>query len=193
MAIGPNFPEVLRAAQLGAEWAWRALYRDFSPAVLGYLRLQGILEPEDCAGEVFVQVVRNVATFEGDESQFRSWVFVIAHHRAVDHRRSRARRPADPTPPEDMVNHAPVGNAEDDALDRLQMADVERILSELTDEQREVMLLRILGGLTVEETASVLRKRVTSVKALQRRAVSSIRRKGLVSRPVAGAKAAALT
>ncbi|HEX2054646.1 MAG TPA: sigma-70 family RNA polymerase sigma factor, partial [Actinomycetota bacterium] len=137
--------------------------------------------------------VRNVAAFEGDESQFRSWVFVIAHHRALDYRRARARRPLEPASTEDIVNHSPVGNAEDEALDRLGSADVERVLSELTEEQREVMLLRILGGLTVEETAAVLRKRVTSVKALQRRAVGAIRRKGLVTRPVPGAKAAAVT
>ncbi len=191
MAIGGNFPEVLRAAQLGAEWAWRTIYRDLSPAVLGYLRLQGVLEPEDFAGEVFVQVVRNVGTFEGNENQFRSWVFVIAHHRAQDYRRSRVRKPTEPAGPETIAQHAEVGNAEEEALDRLGVADVERVLSELTDDQRDVMLLRILGGLTVEETAAALGRRVSAVKALQRRAVAAIRRKGLVPRPNDRAQASA--
>jgi RNA polymerase sigma-70 factor (ECF subfamily) len=192
MAIGGSFPEVLRAAQLGAEWAWRAIYRDLSPAILGYLRLQGVLEPEDFAGEVFVQVVRHIGSFEGSEDQFRSWVFVIAHHRAQDYRRSRTRKPVEPADLATITRVAPSGNAEDEAVARLGAAGVERVLSELTDEQRDVMLLRIVAGLTVEETAAVLDRRVSAVKALQRRAVATIRRKGLVARPGAAAQAAAL-
>lgn len=192
MSIGGSFPEVLRAAQLGAEWAWRAIYRDLSPAVLGYLRLQGVLEPEDFAGEVFLQVVRNVASFEGNEDQFRSWVFVIAHRRAQDYRRRAARKPVEPADLTTITRVAPTGNTEEEAIDRLETAGVERVLSELTGDQRDVMLLRIVGGLTVEETAAVLGRRVSAVKALQRRAVAAIRRKGLVARPGAAAQAAAL-
>ncbi len=191
MAIGESFPEVLCAAQLGAEWAWRTIYRDLSPAVIGYLRLQGALEPEDLTGEVFVQVVRNLSGFEGSESKFRSWVFVIAHHRALDERRLRARRPLQPELPQSIERYGPVGNSEDEALDRLGIAEVRRVLHYLTDDQREVMLLRIVGGLTLEETAAALNKRVGSVKALQRRSIATIRRQDLVRVNASDAKPSA--
>jgi RNA polymerase sigma factor (sigma-70 family) len=180
MAVGEGFPEILRAAQLGAEWAWRTLYRDLAPAVTGYLRLHGVSEPEDLTGEVFVQIVRGVRGFTGDEKQFRSWVFVIAHHRIADERRSRSRKPSAPAQLQTLVQMAPSGNAEEEALGRLSIGEIRRVLEALSDDQRDIMLLRIVGGLTLEETAGVVGKRVGSVKALQHRAIATIRRMGLV-------------
>lgn len=180
MAVGEGFPEILRAAQLGAEWAWRALYRDLAPAVTGYLRLHGVSDPEDLTGEVFVQIVRGLGSFAGDEKQFRSWAFVIAHHRIADERRSRSRKPTEPAELVALEQVVPSGNAEEEALSRLSVGEVRRVLNALSDDQRDIMLLRIVGGLTLEETAGVVGKRVGSVKALQRRAIATIRRTGLV-------------
>jgi RNA polymerase sigma factor (sigma-70 family) len=180
MAVGEGFPEILRAAQLGAEWAWRRLYRDLAPAVTGYLRLHGVTEPEDLTGEVFVQIVRGLSSFTGDEKQFRSWVFVIAHHRIADERRLRVRKPAAPAELHTLVQVAPSGNAEEEALSRLSIGEIRRVLDALSDDQRDIMLLRIVGGLTLEETGRVVGKRIGSVKALQRRAIATIRRMGLV-------------
>src|SRR5688572_11563216 len=116
MAVGAGFPEVLRAAQLGAEWAWRILYKDLAPAVTGYLRLHNVREPDDLTGEVFVHIVRGLASFTGDEKQFRSWVFVIAHHRIFDESRLRARKPFEPAEDSTIQHRAPCGNSEDEAL-----------------------------------------------------------------------------
>ena len=65
----------------------------------GYLRAHGAAEPEDLAGEVFLQVVRGLDRFSGAERDFRAWVFTIAHRRLVDDApprragRRRRRRP----------------------------------------------------------------------------------------------------
>jgi RNA polymerase sigma factor (sigma-70 family) len=190
MAIGAGFPEVLRAAQLGAEWAWRALYKDLAPAVLGYLRLRGVAEPEDLTGEVFVQVVRGLAGFSGDEKQFRSWVFVVAHHRILDERRTRSRRPAEPAGFEALESSGATGNVEDEAIDKLALAELRSVLDTLSGDQRDVLLLRIVGGLTLEETAAATGKRVGAVKALQRRGIAAIRRNGMVEMTPAGSLAA---
>jgi RNA polymerase sigma-70 factor (ECF subfamily) len=181
MAIGEGFSDVLLAAQLGAEWAWRVIYRDLSPSLIGYLRLHGVQEPEDLTGEVFVHVVRGLRNFSGDEAQFRSWIFLIAHHRMLDDRRSRSRKPSEPVELRSIEQHGPIGNSEEEALDQLSVAEVRRLLEGLSDAQRHVLLLRVIGGLTLEETAAVIGKRVSSVKALQRRATGAIRRKGLIA------------
>jgi RNA polymerase sigma factor (sigma-70 family) len=181
MAIGEGFNEVLPAAQLGAEWAWRVIYRDLSPSLIGYLRLYGVQEPEDLTGEVFVHLVRGLRNFSGDEAQFRSWAFLIAHHRMLDDRRLRSRKPSEPVEPHSIEQYGPVGDAEQEALDQLSVAEVRRLLQGLSCAQRDVLLLRVVGGLTLEETAAVIGKRVSSVKALQRRAIAAIRRKGVAS------------
>jgi RNA polymerase sigma factor (sigma-70 family) len=169
-----NFASVLEAARAGAEWAWSRLYADIAGPVLGYLRTRGATEPEDLLGEVFLQVARNLATFEGDYAAFRSWVFTVAHHRVVDERRYRTRRPVDPGEiPEGALG---VGDTESEALERLTTGEVIGLLATLTPEQRDVVLLRVVGDLSVDEVSKVVGRRPGAVKALQRRGLEKLRR-----------------
>lgn len=174
MTLGSNFSSVLSGVQAGAEWAWTTLYRDLAPVVLGYLRAHGAYEPEDVTSVVFLSIARNVELFEGDEAAFRSWVFVIAHRRLLDERRARMRRPVDPVPTEALDVLA--GSVEDEAIARLTTEQIRALFSGLSPDQRDVLLLRIVAGLTVEEIASVVGKRIGAVKALQRRGLASLSR-----------------
>ncbi|MGH9009959.1 MAG: RNA polymerase sigma factor, partial [Acidimicrobiia bacterium] len=88
-----SFELILGAAQVGAAWARTRLYGMYAGAVAGYLRTQGVREPEDMTSDVFLAVFTRLGRFSGTEAQFRSWVFTIAHHKMVDERRRRARRP----------------------------------------------------------------------------------------------------
>jgi len=173
--LGDDFGRTLDAARAGADWAWVRIYRDLAPAVLGYLRGRGAGDPEDLTGETFLQVVRDLPRFAGDERAFRSWVFVIAHHRLLDERRRRARRPVELTP--DPPNSAGwSGDAEAEALDAVAAERVRRIIEQLGPDQRDVLLLRVLGDLTVVEVARIVGKSPGAVKALQRRALDAVRR-----------------
>ena len=176
MGFGENFGAVLPACRLGAEWAWREVYEDLAPDVLRYFRARRVHEPEDLLGEMFLQIVRSLPSFEGGERDFRAWVFTIARTRLIDQERRRARRPAHPVPPEDLVRLGAVGDAEQDALRSLAEQRVRLVLETLTPDQRDVLLLRILADLTVEQVARVLRKRPGAVKALQARGVEAFRR-----------------
>jgi RNA polymerase sigma-70 factor, ECF subfamily len=91
MPFGDDFPQVLDAARLGADWAWAAVYRDLAPSARGYLRARGAPDPDDVVGEAFLQVVRDLPRFEGGERELRAWVFTIVHHRLLDARRREAR------------------------------------------------------------------------------------------------------
>ena len=113
--IGEGFPSVLTAAQSGGSSAFDRLYRAFAPSVVGYLRMQGAPDPEDLTNEVFLNVFTALGSFAGDESQFRSWMFTIAHHRLVDERRRAGRRPQMAT--EEANEQADAGgDAEDEVL-----------------------------------------------------------------------------
>jgi RNA polymerase sigma factor (sigma-70 family) len=175
--VHTGFSSILEAARVGAEWAWIALYRDLSPFVLGYLRSRGAAEPEDMLGEVFLQVVRDLPGFKGDERDFRSWVLTVAHHRLLDDRRHRGRRPVDPAPAQVLESAGPTGDAEWDALERIGADRVRALIGGLSPDQQSVLLLRIIGGLTVEEVARTLGKRPGAVKALQRRGLATIERR----------------
>ncbi|MEX2586877.1 MAG: sigma-70 family RNA polymerase sigma factor [Actinomycetota bacterium] len=175
--MGEAFDSTLAAARTGAEWAWTNLYRQFSPAVLGYFRAQRVPEPEDLTAEVFYQVVRSLGQFEGGEAAFRSWLFVIAHRKIVDDSRHRKRRPVAPAEAQTLELRGRSGDVEHEAMRHLSQVEVAVLLAELTDNQRDVMLLRILGGLSLEETAAVLNIRPGAVSALQGRAVKRLKKK----------------
>jgi RNA polymerase sigma factor (sigma-70 family) len=171
-----NFVLCLQAARTGAEWAWTAIYRDLAPTLLGYFRSHRAPEPDDLTGEVFADVVRSLDTFEGGERDFRAWVFTIAHNRLVDDLRRRSRRPVEPGSQDFLEWAGPRGNVETDALRAIALDEVRRVIDGLTSDQRQVILLRILGGLTVEEVAGAIGKSPVAVKALQRRGLAAINR-----------------
>jgi RNA polymerase sigma-70 factor (ECF subfamily) len=174
LPLGPRFEATLSAAKAGAESAWADLYRDLAGPVTGYLASRGARDAEDLASETFLQVARNVQSFDGDEAAFRSWVFVIAHRRLIDWRRSQGRRPA--TVP--LTTHdrdLSGGDVEVEALDRVVTVELQAAFEKLTEIQRDVLSLRIIGHLTLEETAGVVGKRVGAVKAAQRRGLLALR------------------
>ena len=173
--VGEPFESVLAAAQAGARWAAGRLWASLAPAVVGYLRAQGAAEPEDLTSEVFIGVFRSLGTFSGSEEQFRSWVFTIAHRRLTDERRRVGRRP----PPAwglDAEEGPPAASAEHDALRRLSVERVRVLCDRLVPDQRDVLLLRLVGGLTVDEVAAALGKSEGAVKALQRRGLVALRK-----------------
>ncbi len=170
------FDQVIQAARLGAEWAWRAIYRDFASDLLRYAYATRVSDPEDLVGDVFLKVVKSIRRFQGDERAFRTWVFTLARNRAIDERRSHNRRRTDPVADEVLVRIAPSGDAEAEAMRALAEEHVRRVVDLLTPDQRDVLLLRILAGLTVEQVAAVLGKRAGAVKSLQARAIAAIKR-----------------
>jgi RNA polymerase sigma-70 factor (ECF subfamily) len=174
--LGERFDAVLPAAQRGEAWAFDVLYRHFAPAVTGYLRLQGAEDPDDLTNEVFLGVFRALGTFSGEEPALRSWVFAIAHRRMIDERRGRGRRVSS-VPLDDGWDRASKGRGpEDEAIGALGMERLLRLCNRLAPDQRDVLLLRLVSDLSVEQTASALGKRAGAVKSLQRRALESLRR-----------------
>lgn len=170
------FVPLLAAARTGSSWAWERLYRELSPRVLGYLRARGASDPEDLLGEIFLQVVRDLARFSGDEPAFRAWIFTIARNRMLDQARSNARRNA-LAPRSPLPDDLPAGDVEHEALAELRADEIRTLLGSLSDDQRDVLLLRIIGGLTIDEIAASIAKRPDAVKALQRRGLNQLRRR----------------
>lgn len=170
-----QFPEVIARARAGEPAALEQIFIALAPVVEGYLRLQGATEPDDLTSEVFLGVLRNLGRFDGDESAFRSWVFTIAHRRLLDDRRSRGRRPN--LEPLDEVPERPDDHDVEVEVDRaLSARRIEQLCATLSRDQRDVLLLRLVGDQTIEEIAATLGRSPGAVKALQRRGFRAIGR-----------------
>lgn len=153
-------------------------YKALAPAVLAYLRAQRVGDPEDLLGEVFLQVARDIGRFSGDAAALRRWVFAIAHNRVLDARRRAARRPQ--VVDDDVASasasaaarSASAWPAPADPIDPALVA----ALASLTADQREVVLLRFVADLSLEDVAKLTRRKVGAVKALQHRGLENLGR-----------------
>lgn len=171
-----SFDEALDRAREGDAAAFAELYDGFHVPVFRYLaaRLDDRMEAEDMTSEVFVDAARRIRGFEGSADAFAGWLFTIARHDLTDRRRAERRRRVDP------VAEVPIEAQEPDPADqvasRLDAARVREALARLTPDQREVILLKFAAGRSNDEVAHLLDKPVGAVKALQHRAVASLRR-----------------
>ena len=108
----PSVAFLVDAAKAGSSLAFEHLYRAMAGQVSSYLRWHRASDPDGLTNDVFLQVYRNLSGFQGDEKNFRSWVFTIAHHRMIDDRRRTSRQPrfeTDPAPEE----HLSTGDVEE--------------------------------------------------------------------------------
>jgi RNA polymerase sigma factor (sigma-70 family) len=144
------------------------VYRAHARGVLGYLRSQGVSDPEDVLGEVFLHVSKSLPRFQGDEEHLRRWVFTLAHHRIIDDRRRRARRP--------QIADAEVPDRAAPAAAEPADPELMTALAQLTDDQREVVLLRFIADMPIDEVARMTNRSSVAVRALQHRAMAQLAR-----------------
>lgn len=166
--------DVLPAAQEGQAWALRAVYEELAPRVRGYLRSRGAAEPEDLTSEVFLAVFPKLASVTGGAPGLRTLVFSVAHARLVDDLRRQTRHgvAAEYDAQQDQ-RAAP--SSEDEALALLATEQVRALLRGLPDDQRDVLLLRVVSDLTVEQVAAAIGRSPGAVKQLQRRGLLALR------------------
>lgn len=177
MAEPDDFGDLLAAAQAGAAWAVGELYARHQPAVLRYLSARVSRDAEDVASQVWLEAARGLGRFEGDETGFRCWLFVIARRRAANEYRRLARSRTVATRP-DLLEQPGRDDPEAEALDRLAGDDAARLIARLLPSlQAEVVLLRLVAGLSVEDTAALVNKWPGTVRVLQHRALRTLAKK----------------
>jgi RNA polymerase sigma-70 factor (ECF subfamily) len=167
--IGEGFAEVLAAAQEGSETAFSRLWRDGNPALLRYVRVIAPEMAEDVVADAWVQVVRGLAGFRGDEQAWRAWLFTTARRRAIDHVRRRSRRPAGPLDevPAGLLPAAP--DAADLAIERISTRSAIALLAGLPTVQAEVILLRVVAGLDTDTVALMVGRSPGAVRVAAHR------------------------
>ena len=170
-----TFPAWLAAARAGEASGFSAIYGWLGPEVKRFAVGRGARDPEAITNDAFVAAFRRLGDFDGDASAFRSWIYAIARNGLIDAYRADQRRVGMTN--DEGTEPAAEASAEDLALAGLGTGRATELLASLTDAQRDVIVCRVVNGLTLEETADAVRRPVTAVKRLQARALSSLRQK----------------
>ena len=159
----PAFDDVLAAARQGSPWAVGWLYRRFQPRLLRMLAVIAPHQAEDIAADVWLELAGSLTRFTGDERAFRAWLATTARYQVIEATRRNGRR---------------VGRVLDDAAtERMASASfAARVVAVLPPEQADVVLLRVVKGLDVDEVARTIGRPPAAVRSLQQRALRRLAR-----------------
>lgn len=193
-STAPTSPEaeaLVAKAKSGDREAFATLYRMYLPTVYKFLyyRLNNKTQVEDMTAEVFLRALRKIEDFTWTGADFGAWLLRIARNLVLDEAKSsRARLElATDEMPEESAGRA--ATAEDAAIERFTNSEVKDAIQRLRPDQRDVVTLRFLHGLSVSEVSEIMSKKEGTIRTLQFRGLKSLE-KVLVSRGVLEARAA---
>ncbi|GAB4571458.1 MAG: sigma-70 family RNA polymerase sigma factor [Anaerolineae bacterium] len=167
-------PETLiERARQGDTDAIAALYRQYAPAIYRYIafRVPTDADAEDLTGEVFLKMVEALPGYNPSGAPFEAWLYRIAAARVADFHRRRNRRSFQPLA-ESLADDTP--QPEEHLLDQGELDRLRAALSELTEEQQTLLLLRFVENKSHREVAAILGKSESAVKTAQYRALTRL-------------------
>jgi RNA polymerase sigma-70 factor, ECF subfamily len=165
----------LERVQRFDEGALAEVYDRYSPAIYRYsARLLGNGDQaEECVAETFSRFLVALRNGRGPQEHLQAYLYRIAHNWITDTYR-RQPPPALPLDPE--LSAGSEQDPQHAAAERLDQQKIRAALQLLTPEQRQIITLRFLEDLPIEEVAQAVKKPAGAVKALQHRALAALRR-----------------
>lgn len=159
--------------------AWAEVYGIFAGPLFSFLlhQVRNRETAEDLTAGVFLEAIQAAERFSGNLEALRSWLFRIARNNLIDHvRRDRRAIMEDIADADEsaLAREVPPDDPEETALRRIERERILAAIEDLSPDQREVVLLRLNGGLTSPEIAGLVGKTVGAVKALQHRAMVAL-------------------
>ncbi len=177
--LDPLADEYVQADQDDPALLFTAAYNNFAGPVFGYLRARGVDDPEAVTQDVFLALYPKLETLHGGLQGGKNPV--VLHRACADggslsQTRTNARRDAVRTRP----GRAAVAIGRRPGLRTGCRLGVTEILDDLPDDYREVLALRVVADVSVEDTAAIMGKSQGAVKQLQRRALSALKKRALL-------------
>lgn len=160
-------------AKGGDSQAFGLLYDRFQPEILRYLtyRTRDAETAEDLTQQVFLKAWQAIPRFEQRGVPFKAWLYRMAHNQMVDH--FRTHKPTSELGDFDM----PDGADQESALLAVEMNEaLQRALDRLSEDHRQVLVLRFLMEKSAREIGEVMGRKEVTVRGLQMRALQALRR-----------------
>ena len=167
-----NDATLVQRAKDGDKTAFAALYERYQPPVFTYVysRVDSQTLAEDLTAEVFVRMVAKIRTYRA-ASPLLAWLYTIARNLITDHYRQASRL----TPLHERTAMSQIDLSEE-AHCRLQETELRTALKKLSEDQRQVVLLKFIERRSNAQIAALLGKTEGAIKSLQHRALGALRR-----------------
>jgi RNA polymerase sigma-70 factor (ECF subfamily) len=151
------------------------IYDRYSKKIYSYVyrHLGDVHLAEDLTAEVFLRMLKAARSDKFARTSLSAWLYRIAHNLIVDHFRSQSQREVEPW---DEKLRAAVDDPTVAIEAKLAQQGLHAALSYLTQEQQQVIVLRFGEGLSAPQVAEVLSKSEGAIRALQHRALATLRR-----------------
>lgn len=171
----PPEDTLIQRAQAGDADAVAALYQRYAPAIARYVgyRVPDSALVEDLTAEVFLRMVEGLPHYTITGAPFEAWLYRIAAARVADHYRQQHRRPE-----EQLSESVPTGQPSPEMTveQREEFEALRSALSQLSDEQQTIVLLRFVERKSHEEVAAITQKSVRAIATAQHRALKRLAR-----------------
>jgi RNA polymerase sigma-70 factor, ECF subfamily len=177
---GERLDSVVAEAVAGNRDALREVLETIRPIVVRYCRARfgtterSGLSADDVAQEVCLAAITALPRYKDQGRPFLAFVYGIAAHKVADAHRAAARNRSDPTdvvPERFSVQAGP----EQLAIESESAARMNKLLEVLPEKQREILILRVVVGMSAEETAEAVGSTAGAVRVAQHRALARLK------------------
>lgn len=167
--------QLIARARKGDAEAYGTLYDRYVEALYRFiaLKVRGREAAEDLTHEVFLVGWQKLPSYHEYGLRFSSWLYRIARNKVIDHyRRERPHDSLETLPEAQLIS---VGGPAEEMERGMMITEVRNSLTRLNDDQRDVVIMRFIEGLTHEEIAEILGKTQGAVRLIQHRALENLR------------------
>jgi RNA polymerase sigma-70 factor (ECF subfamily) len=173
IALTPEI-QLIQKATAGDADAFARLYDTYVDEVYRfvYYRVSDEDTAEDLTSQIFFKAWDNLHRYQVRGSPFKAWLFQIARNLVIDYYRTR--KEVLPLEPHALLEPDPAANVSEKVEQRLEAERLRNLLQGLTDDQREVLTLKYINGLSTKEIAKVMKKGQGAIRALQMRGLQAL-------------------
>ena len=164
---------LVHKAKRGNKEAFGKLYLKYLDSIFRYVFFkvnQDRLQAEDLTQTVFFKAWEKLDNFDEDGVGFRAWIYKIAHNLVIDHYRDRKHKVElnEAIPDESQ-------SVEEKVFQESESKNLLRAIEQLSEEQREVITMKFIEGMSNKEISKILNKNKDAIRALQHRALRALK------------------